>query len=73
MNDATIHPLGVLAGYLMLLIPLGLILWYRLGIMGRTIIAIVRMTVQLVFVGLYLQVVFRLNSVWLNLLWMLVS
>ena len=72
MNDTAIHPLGVLAGYAMLIIPLGLILWYRLGIMGRTITAIVRMTVQLVFVGLYLQVVFRLNSVWLNLLWMLV-
>ena len=40
--------------------------------LGETLIAVVRMTVQLLLVGLYLQVVFDLNSFWLNGLWLLV-
>ena len=58
--------------YLLLALPLGVILWYRIPILGRTALAVVRMTAQLVFVGLYLQVIFRLNNLWLNLGWLIV-
>jgi putative ABC transport system permease protein len=40
--------------------------------MGETVTALVRMTVQLLLVGLYLQVIFRLNILWLNAAWLLV-
>jgi putative ABC transport system permease protein len=60
------------AGYLLLLIPLAIMLWYRVPLVGRTTMAIVRMTVQLLFVGFYLQVVFAYNRLWLNTLWVLV-
>ncbi|MDP8257464.1 MAG: ABC transporter permease [Candidatus Alcyoniella australis] len=63
---------SLIAGYSLLLIPLGVILFMRVPIFGRTLIALVRMTVQLLFVGLYLQVIFRLNNPWLNSLWVLV-
>ena len=59
-------------GYALLIIPLGLMLWHRIPIVGRTLIAVARMTVQLLFVGLYLQFVFRLNSPWLNAAWLVV-
>ena len=72
MNVMDISALKLAAGYALLLFPLGLMLWQRIPIVGQTVLAVVRMTVQLLFVGLYLQVVFELNNVWLNSLWLLV-
>lgn len=40
--------------------------------LGQAAIAIARMSVQLLFVGVHLQVVFRLNNPWLTLLWVAV-
>jgi len=60
------------AGYLLLIFPLAILLYQRVPILKDAGIAIVRMTVQLLFVGFYLQVVFRLNNPWLNLAWVVV-
>jgi len=60
------------AAYLLLIFPLGIMLWYRIPMIGATVIALIRMTVQLIFVGLYLQVIFRLNNLWLSAAWLLV-
>jgi len=65
-----IKPLA--AFYLLLIFPLAIMLWFKVPIIGRTLIALVRMTLQLLFVGFYLQVVFDLNSPWLNILWLVV-
>jgi putative ABC transport system permease protein len=59
-------------GYGLLIIPFGLLLWYRIPMLGRAAVAIVRMTVQLLFVGVYLQFVFRVNSPWLVAAWLIV-
>ncbi|MBN1919461.1 MAG: ABC transporter permease [Verrucomicrobia bacterium] len=59
-------------GYALLIIPFALMLWHRTPIVGRTIVAIARMTLQLLFVGVYLQFVFKLDSPWLNGAWILV-
>jgi putative ABC transport system permease protein len=67
-----IGALGMATGYLLLLIPLAILLWLRAPILGQAVIAILRMTVQLLFVGFYLQVLFRLNHPWLNAAWILV-
>lgn len=73
MNEIADIGFGSLAaGYLLLLLPLAILLYLRVPILKETGIAIARMTVQLLFVGFYLQVVFRLNSPWLNLGWVLV-
>ena len=63
---------GLAVGYLLLIFPLGVILWHRVPILGRAVVALVRMTVQLLFVGLYLQWVFRWNNPWLNAAWVVV-
>lgn len=55
---------------LLLSIPATINHWLQLGI-GRDIgIAVLRMTLQLLLVGIYLQFLFDLNSVWLNLTWL---
>ena len=58
-------------GYILILVPLSLVLFYRLGAPGEVLISVIRMTVQLVFVGFYLQVVFELDRWWLTSLWLL--
>ena len=63
---------GLAAGYLLLIFPLAIALYQRVPILGETGIAIVRMTVQLLFVGFYLQVLFKLNNAWLNVAWVAV-
>lgn len=58
--------------YLLLIFPLAIILNKRVPILKDAAISIIRMTLQLLFVGFYLQVVFQLNNFWLNLAWLLV-
>jgi len=57
---------------LLAIVPLGVMLWYGVPLIGRTLIALVRMAAQLLFVGLYLTFVFQLDRWWLTLLWLLV-
>ncbi len=64
-----ITPWQLAGGYLLLLIPLSIFLLQRVPMIREAGMAVIRMTVQLLFVGLYLQVVFRLNNPWLNLAW----
>ena len=72
MNTESISAWGIVAMYGLLAVPFGVLLWARLPILGQAALAIVRMSVQLAFVGVYLEVVFRLNNPWLNLLWLVV-
>jgi putative ABC transport system permease protein len=73
MNDLLhITPTGLALGYLLLILPLGILLYLGVPILKDLGIAVVRMTVQLLFVGLYLQVVFELDHPGVNLLWLLV-
>ncbi len=62
---------GMLLGYLLLILPLAVILWLRVPLLKDTTVAVLRMTFQLLFVGFYLQVVFQLNSPWVNAAWLL--
>ncbi len=63
---------GLTLSYLLAIPPLALLLWLRAPIFGRAVIAIARMTVQLLLVGFYLQILFKLNNPFLTLLWLLV-
>jgi putative ABC transport system permease protein len=58
--------------YAMVLVPIGLIVRLKLGIVRDAVVSLIRMTIQLALVGLYLKFIFELNSVWVNLLWILV-
>jgi len=68
VGTADINPVAFLY-FLILLVPVVVInALLRLGVNSRLLVAIGRMAVQLVIVGLFLQYIFELNSVWLNLL-----
>lgn len=72
MGAIDIGTAGLAAGYLLLLIPLGLMLWLRIPLIGQTLVSVVRMTVQLLFVGFYLQFLFDLDDWRLTVLWLVV-
>jgi putative ABC transport system permease protein len=58
--------------YVLLLVPLALMLVYRIVLIRKTLIAVVRMSAQLYLVGIYLKYIFQLNNVYLNVAWLLV-
>ncbi len=70
MELAEISSARLAAAYLMALAPLAVMLWYGVPLARRTLVALVRMAAQLLFVGLYLSVVFEVNRVWLTLAWL---
>ena len=72
MKTIDITPQDMLLIYLLLIIPLGISFWLGLGIIKDTIISVLRMTIQLILVGIYLDVIFRINSLTLNIVWILV-
>lgn len=61
----------MVALYALLLVPSALIWYFRLGVLHRMAIAVVRMTLQLTVVGVLLIYWFRWDNTWLNLLWVL--
>lgn len=68
--DITI--IGLVAGMLLLAIPI--YAFYRFGakLIKPTLFAAARMIVQLFLIGLYLKYLFEWNSWWVNLLWVVV-
>jgi len=56
-------------GYLLIIIPVVVFNYYQTGMVKSTLIAIARMTIQLLLVGVYLETIFKLNNVWVNLAW----
>ncbi|AMO54820.1 hypothetical protein GZ77_24890 [Endozoicomonas montiporae] len=56
-----------------LLVPAYLLYrWQLIELSKSTLISVVRMTAQLMLVGLYLKYLFELNHLWLNIAWLLV-
>ncbi len=70
--NGLIQPWGLVIGYGLLIIPFAILLWAKVPVLGKVALSAVRMTVQLLFVGLYLQFVFELNNPWFNGLWVLI-
>jgi len=68
--DISYWALGAI--YVLLLLPLAILLYLQLPLIKDATIAVIRMTAQLLFVGFYLEIVFRLNNPFLNLLWLMV-
>lgn len=64
--------LGLATVYALLAIPVALFVTLRLPLLKDTAIAVSRMTVQLLLVGLYVELLFNFNRWWLSLLWLFV-
>ena len=63
---------SLFAGYALLLIPIIILWYYKTGLIKDTIIAVIRMTIQLLLVGVYLEYIFKINSYLINIAWVLV-
>lgn len=71
MGAQDISWLDLALGYLLIIIPILAFYYYQTGMIKATLIAVIRMSVQLFLVGLYLQYIFKLNNAWINLAWVL--
>ena len=56
----------------MLIIPFTFFWYFKIKITKTSLISVARMSVQLLLVGFYLESIFKLNSVYLNIAWILV-
>lgn len=63
---------SLLLGFLLILIPTYFLHYYRTGLVRDTVVAAVRMTVQLLLIGFYLKYMFEWNVWWVNVLWVIV-
>lgn len=70
MGAPEIDFFGMLSAYLLLIPPLAIILWFGADLIGQTLTSVIRMSIQLLFVGLYLQYIFKINNPWLTMLWL---
>jgi len=72
MGAHDISIFGLIIGYLLLLIPVAIAWWLKIKIIKSTLIASLRMAVQLVLIGLFLEYLFKLNNPLVNISWLLV-
>lgn len=56
---------------IILCIPLAVSRIYQLALSKEILISVGRMTLQLILVGTYLEYLFKLNNLWINLIWLL--
>ena len=63
---------GLATAFLLLAVPIGFSLALKLGIVRESVIAAIRMGIQLLLAGLYLTWLFRINNPALNIAWILV-
>lgn len=68
--DLTYMGLGV--GMLMMLIPFYFLWRFRTGLLSAAVLSTVRMTIQLLLIGMYLRYLFKWDCAWVNVLWMVV-
>ena len=59
-------------GFIIVSIPIFFLNYYRTGLSKDAFIAVIRMSIQLFFVGFYLKYMFKLNLWWVNLIWVLI-
>lgn len=72
MDIYTINNLNLALGYILLIVPLFFLWYFQTGLLKDTLISALRMTVQLLLIGVYLEYIFKLNLWWINLLWVVV-
>jgi putative ABC transport system permease protein len=58
--------------FLLLVIPIGISLYFKVKLIKSTLIAVFRMAIQLALIGLFLEYIFKLNNPMVNILWVLI-
>lgn len=63
--------LSLFIGYTFLIIPIYILWHYKTGLVKDSLIAVFRMTVQLLLVGVYLEYLFKIDNKLLNAFWVI--
>ncbi|KPJ83243.1 MAG: ABC transporter permease [Spirochaetes bacterium DG_61] len=71
METINIGYAAMLMLYALMVVPVLISVFLGLGTVKRILIAMIRMTVQLGAMGLYLDYLFRFNNAWVNIGWVL--
>jgi putative ABC transport system permease protein len=71
MTSSDISWLNLGIGALSLLVVIAIFYYYKTGLIKSTLIAFIRMAVQLFLVGIYLKYIFKIDNIYINLLWVL--
>ncbi|MEG1581119.1 MAG: ABC transporter permease [Bacteroidaceae bacterium] len=69
MGTIDISYANLLIGLLLLALPIYYLHKYKTGMVKATLVATIRMCVQLLLIGLYLKYLFEWNNAWINTLW----
>ena len=72
MNSNDISWFNLVLGSLIVVLPVIIFQYYRTGLVRQMLIAFARMSIQLLFVGFYLKYIFALDSIAINLLWIII-
>ncbi len=70
MGAIEITTLGLLAAFALVIIPILVSYYFKLEMINDTIWSIFRMSIQLLFVGFFLEYIFNLNNMLLNIGWL---
>ncbi len=62
----------LLLSFLILILPVAFLFYYKIRIIKSVLISVVRMVLQLSLVAVYLEWIFELNNAWVNSLWVLI-
>ncbi len=69
MGALDISAEGIFFGFALLIIPIILSFYYKIGFTKQLLTSVVRMTVQLTLIGFFLKYLFALNSALVNVIW----
>lgn len=70
MGTADLTYMGLGIGMLMMLVPYYFLWRFRTGLLWAALLSTIRMTIQLLLIGMYLRYLFIWDSAWVNVLWM---
>ncbi len=72
MGATDISWMSLILGSMIMIIPIWIFAYYKTGLVKATILSFSRMSLQLILVGVYLKYIFDLNSIYINLGWVLI-
>lgn len=72
MEQIDIKTIDLIIGFIALVIPSIIFLKYKTELFKPLLIAFLRMSGQLILVGLYLEYIFEWNNIFINILWVII-
>lgn len=72
MGAKDLNTYSMLFAYLLLLVPVGILYFMKIKLVKESFLSVLRMSLQLGLVGVYLKYIFEWDNIWLNIAWLFV-